>query len=272
MSHKILAIIAVVLILLGLVVWWNSRPKRLNVTFFNVGRGEASLIQTPRGQTILIDGGADRTILKKLGERLPWTARYIDLLVLTYPQADHLTGLLEVVNRYKVGRVLMTGVKYNSLEYEIFLQRLVDKKIAVTYAQAGQVVNLQGGAKFTVLWPGSSYKDNIVTEIKFSTLVTKFTWDENSIVFMSDVDADMQTALLAAKVDPRGQIVKVGPHSGRKINKNFWQSAEADFAVAATRGQAEALKFYVGQVFFTSGNNDARFEGDGKEWYKVGKQ
>ena len=64
-----------------------------SVYFFDVGQGDASLIKTVNGATILIDGGPDSIVsdLKKIG------VTSIDLMILTHPHADHVNGLLEVL-------------------------------------------------------------------------------------------------------------------------------------------------------------------------------
>ena len=72
----------------------------------DVGQGDAILIRTPGGQDILVDGGPGGAVLRGLGDELPWTDRDIELMVLTHPQADHTLGLLDVLDRYDVRRVL----------------------------------------------------------------------------------------------------------------------------------------------------------------------
>lgn len=53
-------------------------------------------IETAEGHQILIDGGADTTILEKLNKEIPFWDRTLDLVILTHPDSDHLFGLLDV--------------------------------------------------------------------------------------------------------------------------------------------------------------------------------
>ena len=53
----------------------------LEVTFLDVGQGDAAFIETPQGHQILVDGGPDSAILEKLNKNLPFWDRAIDLLV-----------------------------------------------------------------------------------------------------------------------------------------------------------------------------------------------
>lgn len=65
----------------------------------NVGRGEAILIQTPFQNQILINGGSDSTILRKLEKEMPFWDRKIEAIVLTDVKRDHLMGLIEVLKK-----------------------------------------------------------------------------------------------------------------------------------------------------------------------------
>jgi len=110
------------LLIITILVWGaviTMPDGNLHVSFLNVGQGDAILIQTPNHQNILIDGGPDpQKINLELSKKLPFWDRTIDLMISTQPQADHITGLVEVLQRYKVKQVLEPGVPYNSLIYK----------------------------------------------------------------------------------------------------------------------------------------------------------
>ena len=108
------------------------------------------MIQTPDGQDILIDGGPDsQAVVLALSEKLPFWNRTIDLVVCTQPQADHITGLVEVLHRYKVKQVLEPGVSYDSSTYREWLRLVADQGIGYTLARAGQEIDLGNGIKMT---------------------------------------------------------------------------------------------------------------------------
>jgi competence protein ComEC len=91
---------------------------------------DAALIQTPSGQNILIDGGPDsQKISLVLSQKLPFWDRTIDLVVCTQPHADHITGLVEVLQRYNVKQVLDPGVSHDSPIYQEWLSLIEDKGI-----------------------------------------------------------------------------------------------------------------------------------------------
>jgi len=114
-------------IILGtfLLIFWTIGPRFITslsggddlfIRFYDVGQGDAILIEKGTTQ-ILIDGGPNDQILTYLGrDLLPWD-REIELLVLTHPHADHLSGLIPVIERYKVDRILYYPSFYDTVGY-----------------------------------------------------------------------------------------------------------------------------------------------------------
>jgi competence protein ComEC len=69
-------------------------------------------------QQVLIDGGpSPQALTRELGERMPFWDRTIELVVLTHPHEDHLSGLVEVLERYTVEQVLYPDLDYDSSLY-----------------------------------------------------------------------------------------------------------------------------------------------------------
>lgn len=77
-------------------------PRVLEVTVLGAGKGNAVLVHTPHGKTILIDAGPDASILRALGSALPMWQRNIDAVILTGTKTSFVGGLPEVENRYNV--------------------------------------------------------------------------------------------------------------------------------------------------------------------------
>ena len=73
----------------------RPRPRQFTVTFLDVGQGDATLLQTPDGAAVLVDGGPPGTGLAgKLRDR---GVRALDVVVLTHAQEDHQGGLADVL-------------------------------------------------------------------------------------------------------------------------------------------------------------------------------
>ncbi len=105
--------IAVALVAILVAITLASRPDgRLHVTVLDIGQGDAILVETPTGATMLVDGGPDPDLtLRRLGANLPFFERHVDLLVLTHPHQDHVAGLVDVLDRFRVHAVLHGGIR-----------------------------------------------------------------------------------------------------------------------------------------------------------------
>ena len=128
---------------------------RLTVAFLDVGQGDAIFIETPSGVQILVDGGPDPDALhRELGGVMPFWDRTLDVVVLTHPDADHLNGLVSVLERYDVARVAETGVASPSAQYASW-RRLVEVEpdVETLRAYAGQTLRTADGVVISVLNP-----------------------------------------------------------------------------------------------------------------------
>ena len=78
----------------------RSDSKILKVDFVDVQQGDGSVIETPDGKIVLIDGGDTRMFARYLANRLRATTeeacRKIDCIVVTHGDADHFLGLTEI--------------------------------------------------------------------------------------------------------------------------------------------------------------------------------
>lgn len=84
-------------------------PPLLRVSVFEAGKGHATLLRTPRGETILIDTGSDASILRSLGTALPFWQRDIDAVVLTSATANSTGGLPDIQHRYTIKNSVYFG-------------------------------------------------------------------------------------------------------------------------------------------------------------------
>ena len=211
---------------------------QLLLKVYDVGQGDAILILTPEGHRVLIDGGPDETILSLLGEDFP-THKWLDLLVLTHPHADHLTGLTTILPAYQVG-----GVVANPYEHEtpIFRQwQSLLEGIELREAYAGDVIEL-GGVTLKVLWPPANLRevdrgfwlDHVVGNLNNTSLVLLLTYGDFRALLMGDAEIPVQEAILAGGELTTGTVtvLKV-PHQGSKdaLSAAFLEAVKPDLAV-----------------------------------------
>src|SRR3989337_2980014 len=117
-KHKFLI---VGLSFLAIGIWsvsFRLPDSKLHVKVLDVGQGDSIFIRTPSGYKILIDGGPNNKVLDHLGAELPFYDKTLDLVVLTHPEKDHLTGLIEVVKRYEIKNLWVSYGENKTAEYK----------------------------------------------------------------------------------------------------------------------------------------------------------
>lgn len=109
MRTRLLTIAA--LIVLNVSVWASvgNASAEMTVTFFDVGQGDAALVESG-GRRVLIDAGPDDRILKLLSESMPFYDRKIDAIIETHGDSDHAGGLPAVMSRFEVGALIRPEV------------------------------------------------------------------------------------------------------------------------------------------------------------------
>ncbi len=267
------------LIIILLLAWLvaSVRPVELSVTFFDVGQGDAALITTPARQAILIDGGPDRSILDKIGRTLPWDKHMIDLMILSHPHADHLTGLVAVLRQYRVREILMTGVVHTTPEYLEFLKIIQTKKIPVRLAQVGQTIKLAQGVELEVAGPIVSYQDQSVADLNATSLVVKLKYGTTQALFTGDQTKENELELLKMGVNLSAQILKVSHHGSRASSSlEFLRAVKPDYAVISVgagnsfghpaAGTVQRLQALGAAIYRTDKAGDVEFISDGRSW------
>jgi competence protein ComEC len=219
------------LLIIATLVWsiaLTMPDDKLRVSFLDVGQGDAILIQTPNGQNILIDGGPDpHKIILELSEKLPFWDRTIDLVISTQPHADHVTGLVEVIQRYKVNQVLGHGVPHDSPVYQEWLRLIEDKEIEYNIARAGQKINLGNGIKMEVLNPPENLWERTSDDVDNNGVVVRLSWNQVSFLFTADIREDAEFELIGQRTNLRSTVLKVAHHGSKTSTTSQFLAAVA---------------------------------------------
>lgn len=226
------------LLVLGACLAWTGFASvpgdRLQVSFLDVGQGDAILIITPSGQQILIDGGPDPdTVCQRLGEELPFWDKSLDMVVLTHCHDDHLAGLMGVLDRYEVGRVLESGFGSGPL-YRLWLERVEGRGVPLTVARSGQEIDLGEDMVLEVVHPSDRLLQGTVSEANSNSIILRLVWNEVSFLLAGDADMEAEEDVLHGGVvrDLRSDVLKVGHHgSGLSTSPAFLAAVQPEVAV-----------------------------------------
>ncbi|APV43414.1 competence protein ComEC [Dehalogenimonas formicexedens] len=182
---------------------------RLQVTFLDVGQGDAIYIRTPAGQDILIDGGpSPQRLTQELSRRMPFWDRTIELVVSTHADADHLTGLVEALNRYKIIQIVDSGIPADTDLYGEWRRLIDEKKVPDTAVSAGQRIRLAGGLELEVFNP----YDDTIADTNASCLVLGLKYGETSFLFTGDLPQSSELELVYRRLLPDATVLKVAHH------------------------------------------------------------
>ena len=201
------------------------------ITFLDVGQGDAAFVKFPDGKAMIIDGGANRRGFDN-GERVldPYLCRIgvfsLDLLVLSHPDNDHGGGLAHILRTFDVKRVL--GVPHRSLPPPTHskLHQIVDSKgIPHEFGNAGKI-QLTPTAQIDLLHPLDEASVNLVDDdTNNDSLVLKITYGGVRALFTGDIKHETEFALISNGYDLRAEIVKVAHHGSESSSSSQFLEA-----------------------------------------------
>lgn len=248
----------------------------LHIYFFDVGQGDSIFIKTPRNYQILIDGGPDEKVLTELGKVMPFYDYSIDLVFLTHPHADHVTGLIEALKRFSVGQVLVNDVFYETDEYQTFLSLIEDKEILKQSFLQGDKIKLSDGIKLTSFWPKAQTNLFEVLDVNRVSQVVRLDYSESSVLFTSDAELGLENPELASFEWGEVDILKI-PHQGSKeaVTKEVLEKLRPKLAVISVGENKfghpssevlDLLRGYEIQVLRTDECGTIEIVADSKNW------
>ncbi len=229
--RKIVAIILASLLVLLIYLFFQLNDWRFHIYFFDVGQGDSILIKTPENHQILIDGGSGNSVLRGLASVMPFFDKSLDMVVLTHPHADHVQGLVEVLKKYDVGEILITGVTFEDSNYEEFLDVILEKKIPVFLANSEDDF-LFGDVFFDVLYPFKQMPFEEVKNLNNSSVVIKVSHKNHLILLTGDLEKDKEAELLKSGYDLKSYILKAGHHGSKSASSpEFLNEVEPEIVV-----------------------------------------
>jgi len=206
--NKIIILIFLLLGILFLTVFKSD--SKLQVNFLDVGQGDAILIRTPEGQNILIDGGPDNKLLSEIAKVLPWWEREIDYVVISHYHADHIVGLIELLDKYKVKNILTTAHQPDDFLYKAWEDKLSEKNIKESIIKAGERFVIDNNLSWQILLADSEHED-----YNDNSLIIRLSYGDQDWLFMGDLGVEGEKEILGSGLDIASEYLKVGHHGSR---------------------------------------------------------
>jgi beta-lactamase superfamily II metal-dependent hydrolase len=259
-----------------LINWYRSRPPKptgeLKVLVLDVGpvEGDSILIIAPSGKSVLIDAGdagKGKVVLEVLKRN---KVAQLDYFIATHPHPDHIGGADEVLNGIKVGTVIDNGVDLSTPQpsptpakkgakpaptpqprrsrartitgfFDEYKDALQKSGAQYQKAQAGQKVDLGGGAILTVLAPTEPFftADQLKAggnEPNANSIVLRLDYGDFAMLLMGDAEAQTEQRLLSKQdVDLKATVIKLAHHGSKyATSQAFLDRVKPQAAIIST--------------------------------------
>lgn len=268
----ILGVFAIIFLGAGFLMLREESSDQLTLAFLDVGQGDAVLISKPRQYDLLIDGGPDPIVLSRLSDILPWYDREIDVIFLTHNHADHYQGLLAVLDKYKVGELIVSALA-EPLPAPL-LDSLKRHKLSYTKMPAGTQLQLDQTTKLKALWPVA---ETPIADMNDRSLVLELVSGERKVWLAGDAGVAVEEALLKNNLVEDVDIFKLSHHGSDTANSEEflellrpeWVVAQAGAGNSFGHPNRRIIK-RAERVGAQMLRNDERgtivFQTDGREW------
>jgi competence protein ComEC len=208
----------------------ENRNGILQVSFLNIGQGDAALIESPTGNTFLIDGGPDKSILNALGRVLPFYDKTINAVLATHPDSDHVGGIPEVMKNYFVGEFVYTGATSSSGVFKELENEVSEKNIKINIARAGEIFDLGGGAFLKILYPDKTPQGTDTNEY---SIVAELYYGDSTFMFTGDAPTDVLNGLAEKDgKELKSDVLKVAHHGSKNsLSPAFLSAVDPEYSI-----------------------------------------
>lgn len=233
--------LAITLLLFGVVqiegIMNKFEKPELKITVFDVGQGDAALVETPNGKQILIDVGVwspgydsgESIILPHLKEV---GIDKLEAVILSHPHADHIGGILSLINGIEIEKIYNSGYEYDSNLYENYLALARSKRIEIESIKAGDKIEIDPSLLILVLGP-EGQKFN--SDPNQHSIVLNIVYGESEFLFTGDAGEDQEKRLIENYGDLLDtDFLKVGHHGSRTSSEiEFLNKVTPEIAVVS---------------------------------------
>lgn len=204
---KYLSLLMALVLAIGLLpTQGEAATKELKVHFLDVGQGDSILIQSPNGKNMLVDGGTKAQGEKVVSFLKSKGVKRLDYVVATHPDADHIGGLITVLNAFPVSNFIDSGHVHTSQTYYDLLTLIDKKNIKFTVPKELDKLTLDPNMIIRVL-----HVDGDATDSNDASIVLKATYNKVSFLLMGDADTAIEDKI-RAKYDVKATVLKNGHH------------------------------------------------------------
>ncbi len=218
----------------------------LEVSFLDVGQGDAILLRTPSGIEVLIDGGKGSAVLRSMAAVRPFGDRSIDLMIATHPDLDHIGGLSDVLHRYQVGLLITTSNLNPTAASTALTTAVAAEGMMERLAEAGEVIVLDDEVYLQVLSPVG---DETNWESNTASIVLRVVYGETAFMLTGDAPASIEDTLVERYGSQlTSQVLKLGHHGSKTSTSETFLDAVAPKYAVVSAGADNSYGHPAGEV------------------------
>lgn len=214
----LIGVLASFVLIMSVKTYQQIEPAKLIVTYFDVGQGDAALLNTPSGKNILVDVGVwspgynsgKSTILPHLkAAGIP----KLDAVILSHPHADHIGGIIDLMEGFPIDVIYNSGYEYDSNLYQNYLELAEKKEIPVVTLTSGDTLAIDPALLMLILGPDGKIYNSDPNE---HSIIVEVVYGETEFLFTGDAGAHQEERVLLQYGDLLNtDVLKVGHHGSR---------------------------------------------------------
>jgi competence protein ComEC len=232
-TSSFLSFLVLILTLTTFVLWsavfiTSEHSELIEVVMLDVGQGDAFFIESPSGTQILIDGGRGTAVLRGLSEVMPFWDRTIDVVVATHPDADHIGGLVDVLERFEVKKILQSAVQNDTPTFRAYKKAVEEEGAQLLPASRGTRIRIDNALVITVL----SREVVATSDTNEASIILRLDYGKTSFLFTGDASKETERELLQFYDLLDVDVLKVGHHgSDTSTSTEFISATSPKFAL-----------------------------------------
>lgn len=230
-------------VMVGLTLWVGGTVtgrlldrRWLRVDLLDVGHGDSILVRTPSGQALLVDGGTHAAGRDRVIPALRYEGiRTLDAVIVTHADEDHLGGIVPVLQRMRVKRLLTNGAADDTMAFRELQRAVRGRGIPHEVIRAGMSLRGPSGLQMEVLHPPAGWVPGTDASSNDNSVVLKLTKGLVSILLTGDIEEAGLPWLLASGESLRATVLKV-PHHGSRLGEagaRFFEAVHPRIAIVS---------------------------------------
>lgn len=195
----------------------------LKVHFIDVGQGDSILVDLGETEVLIDGGGKSPGVVAYLND---FVDEPLEVMVATHPHADHIGGLIGVLDAFEVDEIWLNGDESTSETYSQFMSAVNSEGAQVYEARRGATIQA-GDLVFDVLHPV-----NLSGTTNNNSIVLSLSYGQIDFLFTGDAEREAEASMLAEGNVPDVKILKVGHHGSRSSSSaQFLDAVKPEVAI-----------------------------------------